>query len=727
MEILTKENNTIILNTLGDLVRFIKDNKDNVDCLQPFLSYNNKIHRDILLLLSKFYKHKSLENYNNNKSLTLCYDCKLYAKELDITDNFLFNRFFSRTKVKKEYFTEDNLNFFRINKDSSGKIRVTGILLKDFKKVLYEHKISRILALKQALEYALTVSQIEDPYVTKYKCDLEQISIHNSTTLSIDVLKQRCYRKDDTSLVEIYNILLNNINEYYGKVTEIKDVVHNSEIFRFLGEMSQYYDNDSDIARYMSDTIPKLHKKLQTTTVSLESFIENTFNRKWVILKNLTKIAVKDYVKVDNHSDINDASDRFIPTYRALNERDNVIVSALNLQLSATNDKINELVSKLTSYFIEQSKDSPYIKIIQGVEIAKYYNVKNYTEPSGSLGSSCMRYGGVTNEHTEFYCINHEVCKLLVYLKNNKISARALLWYIDGKIYIDRIFDCDSNAARMMTVYANNHEFISIYNQSTYNVEYNLKHDGEGLFVKVKPVRTAMPYLDSMSRYDIANNLLYHQNSKTANGIFMNCHNAGGSHRSFIDEHKFNVTSALTGKYLESGNTIFLPDGNYIERHIYFTDEINTDLTILKQHYNISDSILDLMKKHMTTGSCNRYYGFSFCTLTAFTTDNIVFFTPKFIANNKKYAVYFQSSTSACKLTSTTDSTNVRELSWFIDQMKQRKYSLREIYDAKVYSCLDLYIYDLLYKSLVLEEEIPSIKIVCDLDCFVNKFFKRNS
>lgn len=66
------------------------------------------------------------------------------------------------------------------------------------------------------------------------------------------------------------------------------------------------------------------------------------------------------------------------------------------------------------------------IKLISGVDIAKYYNEDNYEEKRGDLGSSCMRY--VPSSFFELY---RRECDMVVVMRKStgKICARSVIFY----------------------------------------------------------------------------------------------------------------------------------------------------------------------------------------------------------------------------------------------------------------------------------------------------------
>lgn len=112
-------------------------------------------------------------------------------------------------------------------------------------------------------------------------------------------------------------------------------------------------------------------------------------------------------------------------------------------------------IEKLANTISSKFKFDYKIEKIEGDDIQKAYHGANYAEENtGTLSQSCMRHTGC-QDFFEIYTKNHEAIKMLVAKDtNNKIHARALLWYyvipkIDGieqnktiKV-MDRIYGTD--------------------------------------------------------------------------------------------------------------------------------------------------------------------------------------------------------------------------------------------------------------------------------------------
>jgi hypothetical protein len=92
------------------------------------------------------------------------------------------------------------------------------------------------------------------------------------------------------------------------------------------------------------------------------------------------------------------------------------------------NDKQVEEFVNLFKSTIEKSTER--FEIVEGDDIAFWYNSENYKEKSGNLGNSCMSTKGSTM--FKFYTLNPEVCRLLILKEDDKILGRALVWKLDS-------------------------------------------------------------------------------------------------------------------------------------------------------------------------------------------------------------------------------------------------------------------------------------------------------
>lgn len=141
-----------------------------------------------------------------------------------------------------------------------------------------------------------------------------------------------------------------------------------------------------------------------------------------------------------------------------------------------------------------------YFRLVNGKEIAKYYNEEN-TIKRGTIGNSCMRFDRCA-DYLAIYINNPDVIRLLVLFDDNdedKAIGRSLIWNIKSKEFGDGIM--------MDRVYTSNDSDINIFRR--YAIDNNIfmtKYDDENgvdkVYANLKPAKyKKYPYLDTLYIY----------------------------------------------------------------------------------------------------------------------------------------------------------------------------------------------------------------------------------
>jgi hypothetical protein len=125
-------------------------------------------------------------------------------------------------------------------------------------------------------------------------------------------------------------------------------------------------------------------------------------------------------------------------------------------QFKATIDKLNDKYS--------------YFDLVKSAEIAHFYDIKNYYEPTGTLNSSCM--ANSPSEFFDIYVKNPDVCQLLILRSKedtDKIIGRALLWTLaGGEKFLDRIYYNSDSDMELFKDYAKEMGwYVKEYNNSS--------------------------------------------------------------------------------------------------------------------------------------------------------------------------------------------------------------------------------------------------------------------
>ena len=87
-----------------------------------------------------------------------------------------------------------------------------------------------------------------------------------------------------------------------------------------------------------------------------------------------------------------------------------------------SNREIEDFTNK---YKALQSDSGEKIIEVEGDEIAKWYDSKNYERLESTLGNSCMKYASAS--YFKIYTQNPEICKMVCIIVDGKLTARALL------------------------------------------------------------------------------------------------------------------------------------------------------------------------------------------------------------------------------------------------------------------------------------------------------------
>lgn len=198
------------------------------------------------------------------------------------------------------------------------------------------------------------------------------------------------------------------------------------------------------------------------------------------------------------------------------------------------NDKQIEEFVNLFKATIENTMEK--FVVVEGDDIAKWYNQENYKERKGTLGSSCMR--SMSSTIFNIYTKNPEVCRLLILMEEDKILGRALVWKLNTvrgaslgtasapEYFLDRQYTINYSDVNKFRDYAekqgwgyktnnNSYSFKDVtFNNTDYklNMTVQLKENSKGSYDYNK-----YPYLDTFRRYDPYNGILYNDNDRDGN------------------------------------------------------------------------------------------------------------------------------------------------------------------------------------------------------------------
>lgn len=209
----------------------------------------------------------------------------------------------------------------------------------------------------------------------------------------------------------------------------------------------------------------------------------------------------------------------------SLNNRESIKIGKLVNKLlpnKYSNSDVEVFVNKFKSLNILTT-----IEIVEGQDIAKWYNEDNYLENRGLLGSSCMRYKECS-EFFKIYTENPESVRLLLLKKGNKLVGRALIWKIKSSkvlfksfnkipilykkvnipYFLDKIYTINNSDSYVLRNYAKSNGWAYyIKSKVTYK---DITYDKIKLTVKLKPsFYKHYPYLDTFKSYNPKRGELY--------------------------------------------------------------------------------------------------------------------------------------------------------------------------------------------------------------------------
>jgi hypothetical protein len=139
-------------------------------------------------------------------------------------------------------------------------------------------------------------------------------------------------------------------------------------------------------------------------------------------------------------------------------------------------------------------------QIVDGEAIRDWYHEETYENNQAALSESCMRYSH-TQDFLDIYVVNPKQIKMLIFTNaTNKLLGRALLWFHENNIYMDRIYGHDATVEAFRE-YADDHGFFwRKYNSRT--DEYYFIKDGETHDFRISIVMEYIrfdnyPYMDT--------------------------------------------------------------------------------------------------------------------------------------------------------------------------------------------------------------------------------------
>ena len=173
---------------------------------------------------------------------------------------------------------------------------------------------------------------------------------------------------------------------------------------------------------------------------------------------------------------------------------------------------INDVKDKDIEDFVNQFKASKTdtsmeFKLVNGDDIAKYYNEKKYYSKNGSLGGSCMADEGKSTFRV--YTENPKKVQLLILIDGDgKIHGRALVWKLkespcEAKYFMDRVYtNADSDVIKFKNFAEEKGFLYKLKNNSYIEDNVNFMYKGNPLMGEIKVKLDGdfknYPFIDTM-------------------------------------------------------------------------------------------------------------------------------------------------------------------------------------------------------------------------------------
>lgn len=178
-----------------------------------------------------------------------------------------------------------------------------------------------------------------------------------------------------------------------------------------------------------------------------------------------------------------------------------------------TDKDIEDFVNLYKSTYDVMANALIRFDIVEGDQIAYWYNHKRYAREGGILGNSCM--ADVPSRYFDIYVDNPESCKLIIFYdeegsidvstgkyKSDKILGRCLLWTTNKGLVMDRIYTSRDSDVDLFKEFGKKNGFWWKKHQdsdSDFNMENGVSSENNpSLTIKLKNSDfEEYPYLDT--------------------------------------------------------------------------------------------------------------------------------------------------------------------------------------------------------------------------------------
>ena len=249
-------------------------------------------------------------------------------------------------------------------------------------------------------------------------------------------------------------------------------------------------------------------------------------------------------------------------------------------------DKEYELFNNQLRSIIEQSGS---FEIVSGKDIRKWYHGENYYSSHGSLANSCMKHESCQ----EFFKVYEKYAKMLIFIKDDKLAGRAIIWEINGNTYMDRVYVCMDYLENTFIEYAQSNKWYHRINQDMMESDETMAWYGPNddylnaeeliLEIKVDDIDT-YPYMDTFRYYRRTNNYNIISTDSTSCYDNLLCETNG-----FLDNIEY--TCDCCGETIHAGESV--PNGMVYSTwdDCYYCDDCSVYSEIMRSSISAERSI----------------------------------------------------------------------------------------------------------------------------------------
>jgi hypothetical protein len=184
----------------------------------------------------------------------------------------------------------------------------------------------------------------------------------------------------------------------------------------------------------------------------------------------------------------------------------------LKTDLKISDADIEKFYNNLSTIIkLSRPSEDTSFELVNGQDIAKYYDSNSYQMRSGNLGSSCMAIEDIS-DYFNIYVMNPNQISLLI-LRNNtndKILGRAIVWNLEDGKFMDRVYALNVIDENLFTDYAIKNEWLYRSNNKYCTFYKNGgKQPFKRLLIKLnKSNFKHYPYLDTLKYLNLDKNIL---------------------------------------------------------------------------------------------------------------------------------------------------------------------------------------------------------------------------